>query len=202
MVHLAHLRLSLTTTTLTSRICILFTAPDLSWMLLQRYELYRGYVSIGVYWKYREARASSQRALLNSFLPNLAVHRDSANTLVPIHHHFLILTTFLFGFAYPLWLVPSFPYHLSCLILPNHIFLLVTLSQMLLLLLYASYIVLIVTSPYRLCFFSRKAALNFLTMSKTFLICYFSYVYLLFMTLFTVSDFHLFSSVRLVSVSS
>lgn len=80
--------------------------------------------------------------------------------------------------------------------------LLITLCQMLLLLLYVQ-----LYHPHYLhlisvMLFSRKAALNFLTTSKTFLICPFSYMCLLFMTLFIVSKFHLFfSSVWLLSVS-
>ena len=70
--------------------------------------------------------------------------------------------------------------------------LLTTLCQMLLLLLYVQ-----LYHPHYLhlvsvMLFSRKAALNFLTTSKTFLICPFSYICLLFMTLFIVSKFHLF----------
>lgn len=87
-----------------SRIYILFTAPDLSWMLLcaMNSTVVSHVAYLGSIGNTEKPGASSQRALLDSTIPNLAVHRDLP-TPQSNSPSFLILTThFYLVYAYPL----------------------------------------------------------------------------------------------------
>ena len=67
-----------------------------------------------VYWKYREDRVSSQRALLERTIPNLVLHHNSANTVVQftITSHLDYAPSIWFTPIHS-WLTHSFPSVLS-----------------------------------------------------------------------------------------